>query len=110
MAPKKIYVGIQNFKFACTKICGYLKVVGTCSQIKILWVLKFVGIQNLWMPKIYLYSLFAGLRFVGTQKIVGSQICWYSYSFIGTPILGHFHLWVLIICGYIKFVMIQNSR
>ena len=29
---KKICVGIQNFKFACTKICGYLKVVGTCSQ------------------------------------------------------------------------------
>ena len=32
MAPKKICVGIQNFKLACTKICGYLKVVGTCSQ------------------------------------------------------------------------------
>ena len=30
MAPKKICVG--NFKFACSKICGYLKVVGTCSQ------------------------------------------------------------------------------
>ena len=40
MAPKKICVGIQNFKFACTKICGYmyLKVVGTCSQN-----LNFVG-------------------------------------------------------------------
>ena len=32
MVPKKICVGIQNFKFACSKICGYLKVVGTCSQ------------------------------------------------------------------------------
>ena len=38
MAPKKICVGIQNLKFACTKICGYLKVVGTCSQN-----LNFVG-------------------------------------------------------------------
>ena len=38
MAPKKICVGIQNFKFACTKTCGYLKVVGTCSQN-----LNFVG-------------------------------------------------------------------
>ena len=66
MAPKKICVGIQNFKFACTKICGYLKVVGTCSQ---------------------------NLNFVGTQ------ICWYSYSFIDTRILRHSHLWVLKICG-----------
>ena len=32
------------------------------------------------------------------------------YTFIDTPILGHFHLLVLKICGYIKFVMIQNSR
>ena len=32
MTPKKICVGIQNFKFACSKICGYLKVVGMCSQ------------------------------------------------------------------------------
>ena len=38
MAPKKICVGIQNFKFACTKICGYLKFVGTCSK-----TLNFVG-------------------------------------------------------------------
>ena len=85
MAPKKICVGIQNFKFACTKICGYLKVVGTCSQN-----LDFVGLQNLLVLKIYLYSKFVRLRFVGTQKIVGTQICWYSYSFIDTPILGHF--------------------
>ena len=77
MAPKKICVGIQNFKFACSKICGYLNVVGTCSQI---------------------------LNFVGTQ------ICWYSYSFIDTQVLGHSHLWVLKICGYSEFVMIQNSR
>ena len=38
MAPKKICVGIQNLKFACTTICGYLIVVGTCSQN-----LNFVG-------------------------------------------------------------------
>ena len=42
MAPKKICVGIQNFKFACTKICGYLKVVGTGSQN-----LNFFGYSNL---------------------------------------------------------------
>ena len=65
MAPKKICVGIQNFKFACSKICGYLKLWVRVLKIKILWVLKFFG-----------YS-----------KIVGTQIC-----------------------GYIKFVMIQNSR
>ena len=55
MAPKKICVGIQNLKFACTKICGYLKVVGTCSQNLNFVVLKFVGIQNMWV-----------LKFVGT--------------------------------------------
>ena len=58
----------------------------------------------------YLYSNFAGLRFVGTQKIVGTQICWYSYSKnFDTQILGHYHLWVLKICGYSKVAMIQNS-
>ena len=69
-----------------------------------------MGIQNLWVLKIYLYLKFAGLRFVGTQKIVGNQICWYSYSFIDTQILGHSQLGVLKICGYSKFVMIPNSR
>ena len=28
----KFCVGTQNFKFSCTKICGYSKSVGTCTQ------------------------------------------------------------------------------
>ena len=76
---------------------------------------EFCGYLNLWVFKIggcskFIYSKFAGLRFVGTQNIVGTQICWYSYSFIDTHILGHSQLWVLNICGYSKFMMIQNSR
>ena len=55
MAPKKICVGIQNLKFACTKFCGYLKVVGTCSQN-----LNFVGTE-----------------ICGYSKYVGTQICGY---------------------------------
>ena len=56
-----------------------------------------MGIQNLWVLKIL-----AGLRFVDTQKIVGTQICWYSYSFIDTEILGHSHLWVFRILWVLK--------
>ena len=57
MAPKKICVGIQNLKFACTKICGYLNVVGTFSKFKFcgyldLWVFKICGYSNLWVHKI----------------------------------------------------------
>ena len=73
-------MGTQNiwvFKIVGTQNCGYIVVVGTCSQ---------------------------NLNFVSTQ------ICLYSYSFIDTQILGHSYLWVLKICGYSKFVMIQNSR
>ena len=58
MAPEKICVGIQNFKFACTKICGYLKVVGHmfskfefCGYLN-LWIFKICGYSNLWVHKI----------------------------------------------------------
>ena len=80
--------------FSKFEFCGYLNV----------WVFKI-----LWLLKIYLYSKFAGLRFVGTQKIVGTQICWYSYSFIDTQILGHSHLWVLKICDDTKFQVSERE-
>ena len=79
----------HNLNFVGTEICRYS---------------KFEGAQNLFILK------FAGLRFVGTQNFVGTQISVLVFILIyDTPILGHFHLWVLKICGYIKFVMIQNS-
>ena len=55
MARKKICVGIQSFKFTCTNMCGYLKVVGTCSQ----------------------NSIFVGTKICGYSKFVGTQICGY---------------------------------
>ena len=73
MAPKKICVGIQNFKFACSKICGYLKVVVTCSQnlnfvgTIICGYSKFVGAQNLFILKI-----------CGTKTCGHSKNCGYS--------------------------------
>ena len=76
----KLCRGTQNFIFVCTNISGISKFVGTCTQN-----LNFVGTQicgysTFWVLKIYLYSKFAGLRFVGTPKIVGNPIFWYSYS------------------------------
>ena len=78
--------GTQNFMFVCTNISGNSKFVGTCTQnlnfvgTQICGYSKFVGIQNLWMHEIYLYPKFEGLRFMGTPKIVGTQMFWYSYS------------------------------
>ena len=46
----KLCGGTQNFMFVCTNISGNLKFVGICTQN-----LNFVGIQNLWVLKIYLY-------------------------------------------------------
>ena len=80
MAPKNC-VGVLKILCLCVlTFLGIPKFVGTCTQN-----LNFVGTQicgysNLWVLKIYLYSNFAGLRFVGTPKIVGTQFFWYSYS------------------------------
>ena len=73
------------------------------SKFEFCGYLNLFGIKNWWVLKIYLYSKFAGLRFVGTQKIVGTQMCWHLYSFIDTQILRHSHLWVLKICDDTKF-------
>ena len=57
-----------------------------------LWVLKFVGTQNLWTPKCCGYSKFVGasLAFSGYSKFVSSKI-------------GGIQ-----ICGYSNFVVINN--
>ena len=101
MAPQ-IFLWVHKIlSLYLLKFVGFRNLWVHVLKILILWVLKFVGIQNLWVLKIYLYSNFAGLNYVGTQKMVGTQICWYFYSKIcGTQNAGHFHLWVLKICGY----------
>ena len=130
MAPQKVCVGTQNFKFVCTKICGYSKFVGTCTQNLFYEYSKFVGTctQNLNFvgTQICGYSKFVGAKNLITSillKISGTKICGYSKKLwvlkfdgihtqkvIDTKSLWHYHLWVLKICGYTKFVMIQNSR
>ena len=75
-----------GYMFSKFEFCGYLN----------------VGIQNMWVLKIYLYSQFAGLRFMGTQKF-------WVLKFVGI----HTHLlilkfWDTLICGYSKFVGTQN--
>ena len=115
MAPQKVCVGTQNFKFVCTKICGYSKFEGTCTQNLFCGYSKFVGTctQNLNFvgTQICGYSKFVGAKNLTTSfllKIRGTKICWYSKKlFIDTKSLWHYHLWVLKICGYTKFVMIQ---
>ena len=72
MAPQRFCVG--------TKICGYSKFVGTCTQN-----LNFVGPQIGGYPKfVDAQNLFilknCGTKICGYSKIVGNQICWYSYS------------------------------
>ena len=71
-----------------------------------------MDIENLWVLKIYLYSNFAGLNFVGTQKNCGNSNLlvfilknllkskFGALSFVGTQKN----------CGYTEFVMIQKSR
>ena len=53
MAPKKICVGIQNYKFACSKICGWyvFSKLKFCGYLN-LWVFKNCGYSNLWVHKI----------------------------------------------------------
>ena len=78
--------------------------MGTYTQNFNLWVLKFRGIQNLWVLKIYLYPKFGGLRFVGTPKNRGySNLL--DYIFKKLSILK---IWGTIICGHSRFVGIQN--
>ena len=72
MASQKIIVWVlKNLKFACTKICGYSKFVGMCTQN------LFCGYSNLWVFKICQCS-----KVIDTQ-ICGTKICGYS-KFVST--------------------------
>ena len=68
-----------------------------------------MGIQNLWVLKIYLYSKFVGLQFVGTQKsrvlkFVGIDTQKFlKLKFLDTLICGYTKWWVLKICNDTKF-------
>ena len=106
MTPHNFCVGNQNFKLVCTNICGYSKLVGTCTQNLNIVGNQISGYSKLVGPQNNLYSKFAGLRFASTQKNR-----WFSNLL--ELILKHLFIliiWGTIICGYSKFVMIQNSR
>ena len=73
---------------------------------------EFCGYSNLWVFKIYLYSKFAGLK-VGWYSKKKKKKMWvlnlvaiHTQKIIGTQNIGHYNLWVLKICGYLKFVII----
>ena len=74
-----------------------------------MWVLKFVGIQNVCVLKIYLYSKFAGLKFEGTQKSWVLKLLVFILKivlilkFLDTVICGYSKFW-----EYSKFVGTQN--
>ena len=104
MASQKFCVGTQNFKFVCTKMCVYLKYVGTCTQY-----VNFVGTQ------LCGYTKFVGAQNLFILKICETKICGYSknrgYSILLVFILKIFlifKLWDTIICGNSKFVGNQN--
>ena len=96
--------GTQNFKFVCTKICGYSKFVGTCTKnlnfvgTQICGYSKFVDAQNLFIPKICRTKVGGYSKKSWVLKLVG----------IHTQKLLILKIWDTIICGYSKFVGIQN--
>ena len=75
-----------------------------------------MGIQNLWVLEICLYSNFGGLNFVGTHKNCGNsnllvfilKKLWNSksgaLSFVGTQ-----NLWVHTICDDTKFQVVAGK-
>ena len=73
MASQKFVGGTQNlwvwktceYMYSKFEFCGYSN----------LWVFKICGCSKF----IYTQNL-RDLRLVGTQKIVGTQFSWYSYS------------------------------
>ena len=110
-------VGTQNcgyLVYGFSKFCGgtqNLWVFKNCGYMYskfVSWVLKFVGIQNLWVLKIYLYSKFAGLKVGGYSKKlwVLKLVGIHTPKIIDTQNIGHYILWVLKSCGYSKFVII----
>ena len=75
-----IFLGIQNLNFMGTQICGYS---------------KFVGAQNLFILKICRTEI-CGY----SEKLWVLFFCIHTQKIIDTQNLGHYHLWVLKICGY----------
>ena len=90
------------------KICGYSKIVGTCTQnlnfvgTQICGYSKFVGAQNLFILKICGTKVGGYSKKSWVLKVVGIH----TQKLIDTQNIGHYNLWVLKICGYSKFVII----
>ena len=73
----------QNINFVGTQIFGYSKFVGAKLIDSESAGQRFVGTISLWV-----------LKFVGIH----------NQKFIDTQNLGHYHFWILKICGYQKML------
>ena len=81
----------RNLNFVGIQICGYSKCVGAQK----LFILKLCGTKGCGYSKKSWVLKFVGIH---TKKIIDTQN------------LGHYNFWVLKICWYSKFLIIQNSR